>query len=260
MAAVLPTAPVSPTADTPAGFEMTIPYEGGSRFIQMINKGAMKIGRRADNDIVLSERCVSGYHAEFRRCEDGHYEIVDLNSYNGTFVNGKRVQSCRIKSGDVLEFGQLRTQIGCASDPAMTQRLTMTIEQLNKEVSRLSMERDTCRYSISQLKGELDESTKAAEQAAKEKREREDHLAELRRQHEDEQKHLESLLMETNRVREERGRLLVEAESVKSALAELEAKRAKLLEEVQGLESKSNSKTDPQFPLPIFAQRRSSDK
>lgn len=52
---------------------------------------ALRIGRANDNDIVLADLGVSRHHAELRNTGDGRYGIVDLDSSNGTFLNGARV-------------------------------------------------------------------------------------------------------------------------------------------------------------------------
>ena len=52
---------------------------------------ALRIGRAEDNDIVLADLSVSRHHAELRNTGDGRYAIVDLDSSNGTFLNGARV-------------------------------------------------------------------------------------------------------------------------------------------------------------------------
>ena len=52
---------------------------------------ALRIGRQHDNDIVLNDLNVSRHHAELRNTGDGSYAIVDLDSSNGTFLNGARV-------------------------------------------------------------------------------------------------------------------------------------------------------------------------
>ena len=52
---------------------------------------ALRIGRAEDNDIVLADLSVSRHHAELRNTGDGGYAIVDLDSSNGTFLNGARV-------------------------------------------------------------------------------------------------------------------------------------------------------------------------
>ena len=43
------------------------------------------------NDLVVPDLSVSREHAELRNLGDGRYEIVDLGSHNGTFVNGRHV-------------------------------------------------------------------------------------------------------------------------------------------------------------------------
>ncbi len=65
----------------------------------------LRIGRKSDNDLVLSDLGVSGYHAELRKSGSGQYEIVDLASHNGTFVNGQRVTSATLTEQDIVGIG-----------------------------------------------------------------------------------------------------------------------------------------------------------
>ena len=66
---------------------------------------AMRIGRIPDNDLVLSDLNVSRHHAELRKSPTGSYEIVDLGSHNGTFVNGQRVTSQVLTEQDLVSIG-----------------------------------------------------------------------------------------------------------------------------------------------------------
>ncbi len=66
---------------------------------------AMRIGRVPDNDLVLSDLNVSRHHAELRKSATGRYEIVDLGSHNGTFVNGQRVTSQVLTEEDLVSIG-----------------------------------------------------------------------------------------------------------------------------------------------------------
>lgn len=50
----------------------------------------IRIGRVPDNDLVLTDLNVSRHHAELRRNPDGSFELADLGSHGGTFVNGQR--------------------------------------------------------------------------------------------------------------------------------------------------------------------------
>jgi TM2 domain-containing membrane protein YozV len=80
----------------------------------------MSIGRAPGNDIVLDgETSVSGAHARIYGT-GGYYTIEDLQSTNGTFVNGQRVAgSAAIRAGDFLQLGQAQLQfLGEAQPPA----------------------------------------------------------------------------------------------------------------------------------------------
>jgi hypothetical protein len=48
---------------------------------------------------------VSRHHAELRRLDSGQFQIVDLSSHNGTFVNGRRVPAAPVTGADVIGIG-----------------------------------------------------------------------------------------------------------------------------------------------------------
>jgi ABC transport system ATP-binding/permease protein len=65
----------------------------------------LRIGRANDNEVVVADLSVSRYHAELRRSSRGGYEIIDLGSHNGTFVNGQRVTSAPLTEADIVGIG-----------------------------------------------------------------------------------------------------------------------------------------------------------
>ena len=67
---------------------------------------ALRIGRIPDNDLVLEDLDVSRHHAELRKSSSGTYEIVDLGSHNGTYVNGRRVSSAVLSETDIVSIGR----------------------------------------------------------------------------------------------------------------------------------------------------------
>jgi|GEM_PF-3986222 len=62
------------------------------------------IGRSEDNNLVLSDPRASSHHAEVRIIDSTVY-IVDIDSSNGTQVNGSPVQKCRLTNGDRVRIG-----------------------------------------------------------------------------------------------------------------------------------------------------------
>ncbi|WP_327131013.1 FHA domain-containing protein [Streptomyces sp. NBC_01343] len=66
---------------------------------------AVRIGRAPANDLVIDDLIVSRRHAELRALADGTYEIADLGSHNGTFLNGTRTDRAPVTEGDVIGIG-----------------------------------------------------------------------------------------------------------------------------------------------------------
>jgi ABC-type multidrug transport system ATPase subunit/predicted component of type VI protein secretion system len=74
-------------------------------FHQLALGRVMKIGRALENELVVTDLQVSRYHAEFRAHPDGRYEIVDLGSHNGTYVNGQAIQRHLLQANDIVGVG-----------------------------------------------------------------------------------------------------------------------------------------------------------
>ena len=75
-----------------------------TRRVELSGK-TIRIGRTPDNDLALSDLDVSRNHAELRKSPAGSYEIIDLGSHNGTFVNGKRVSHATLTDQDIISIG-----------------------------------------------------------------------------------------------------------------------------------------------------------
>ncbi|MCQ4079599.1 FHA domain-containing protein [Streptomyces sp. RB6PN25] len=63
------------------------------------------IGRSPDNDLVVEDLLVSRNHAQLSARLDGSYEIVDLGSHNGTYLNGQPVLRAVVHQGDIVGIG-----------------------------------------------------------------------------------------------------------------------------------------------------------
>jgi pSer/pThr/pTyr-binding forkhead associated (FHA) protein len=70
------------------------------------------VGRTPDNTVVLQDAFVSSHHARLVQT-NGRWYLTDLDSTNGTFVNGARAGQAaeQIKDGDVLQFGRVKLRV-----------------------------------------------------------------------------------------------------------------------------------------------------
>jgi ABC transport system ATP-binding/permease protein len=68
--------------------------------------GRIRIGRDPRNDVVLTDLQISRFHAEVRRVGDT-FQVMDLGSRNGTYLNGRQVQKPMVvHAGDVVSVGR----------------------------------------------------------------------------------------------------------------------------------------------------------
>ena len=77
----------------------------GSRF--PLDKDVTSAGRHPQSDIFLDDVTVSRRHAEFRRTGEG-FEVADVGSLNGTYVNREPVESASLSNGDEVQIGKFR--------------------------------------------------------------------------------------------------------------------------------------------------------
>jgi signal transduction histidine kinase len=78
--------------------------QGGTAEIKL--SGAQySIGRAADNEVVLEDSGVSRHHGVIER-KGEHFVIRDRESHNGTYVNGRRVESAALRDKDQIQVGQ----------------------------------------------------------------------------------------------------------------------------------------------------------
>jgi VWFA-related protein len=91
----------------PAGAWLVISggAQSGTRF--RLGTEVTTIGREGDNDVMLDDDAVGRRHAQIRRGSDG-YQLTDLDSRNGTRVNGKSITRQLLRQGDIIEIGSTR--------------------------------------------------------------------------------------------------------------------------------------------------------
>src|SRR3954465_10256566 len=72
-----------------------------------LTKDRTTLGRRPYNDIVIDNLAVSGEHAVLQLTDDEVF-LEDLNSTNGTYVNGKAVKKQLLQNNDTVEIGKYK--------------------------------------------------------------------------------------------------------------------------------------------------------
>ncbi|WP_017238520.1 ABC transporter ATP-binding protein/permease [Streptomyces sp. SS] len=119
-------------------------------FHQLSLGHVMRIGRALENELVVSDLQVSRHHAEFHATPDGRFEIRDLGSHNGTYVNGQPIAkggTALLGPQDIVGVGhstfrivggQLEEFVDTGSVSFSARHLTVTLDggkQILKDVS-----------------------------------------------------------------------------------------------------------------------------
>jgi pSer/pThr/pTyr-binding forkhead associated (FHA) protein len=81
-------------------------YEGKPLNTYIIDEPVITIGRLPENTISIANMGVSRRHLRIEEDYDRKYILTDLNSLNGTSVNGKRVKKVPLHSGDKITIGK----------------------------------------------------------------------------------------------------------------------------------------------------------
>lgn len=92
----------------PSGSALLVVKRGaadGSRFL--LDTDLSKAGRHPNADIFLDDVTVSRKHAEFSR-NGKTFEVRDLASLNGTYLNGVRIDSATLSNGDEVQIGKFK--------------------------------------------------------------------------------------------------------------------------------------------------------
>jgi pSer/pThr/pTyr-binding forkhead associated (FHA) protein len=99
----------------------------------MLKKEVTVIGREGA-DVVLDDSEVSSQHCQIQILA-GNYHLFDLNSTNGTFLNGQKILKCRIAAGDVLRVGNVEFKFALgAPEPVIPRDTIKTFEGVKNKV------------------------------------------------------------------------------------------------------------------------------
>ena len=87
-----------------AGGQLSVARGQASQSFLRLDRPVITLGRESTNDLVLLDDLASRQHAQIRQQPQGPV-IYDMNSTNGTFVNGERVDQQLLRPGDVIAIG-----------------------------------------------------------------------------------------------------------------------------------------------------------
>lgn len=104
----------------------------------------LTIGRKASNHIVINNLAVSGMHARIEYNQDGVF-LIDLESKNGTFVNGRTTIKCRLKEGDEIVVGKHKMYFSEAEGGKRVSSMTPTTVPENQGLDE-TMVLDTSKH------------------------------------------------------------------------------------------------------------------
>lgn len=116
----------TPAADTPENLEVGALIQMGcaTERRERIRTGSLSVGSGADNDIRIKSKFVSRHHAQIVSTETQSV-LTDLNSINGSYVNGTRVERHILQDGDTITMGKhifkfVKQRSGNGGDPSAT--------------------------------------------------------------------------------------------------------------------------------------------
>ncbi len=85
--------------------KLILSIEGATLKEIPLTKGRTTIGRKPQNDIQIDNLAISGEHAVLALVGNDIF-LEDMNSTNGTFVNGQQVKKHLLQNGDAIELGK----------------------------------------------------------------------------------------------------------------------------------------------------------
>jgi pSer/pThr/pTyr-binding forkhead associated (FHA) protein/tetratricopeptide (TPR) repeat protein len=104
----------NPGGDFPMNntFQLIIEDDQGQQSVVPVEVGEVTIGRAEESTICLDERNVSRSHTRIKEDDQGQIIALDLDSYNGTWVNGERLEGLHlIREGDLIRVGDFQIEL-----------------------------------------------------------------------------------------------------------------------------------------------------
>jgi adenylate cyclase len=133
-----------------------------------LNKEVITIGKLSGNDLQLNDNSVSRNHCKFVR-QKNIYKIIDLESTNGTYVNGKKVADKKLQKGDNITIGRTiikflpvskKESYTDVNDQKISMVIPLSDQLLVQEEKKIEVEKLNFLASLTALGKDLIASTK----------------------------------------------------------------------------------------------------
>lgn len=99
--------------------------EDGTTLTHTLEGEVTTVGRHPESDVVLTCPSSSGRHAVIKAADGGFY-VNDLDSSNGTRVNGAEIEEALLKDGDRVGFGDVQAVFYAGAPPAVLEEKPLT--------------------------------------------------------------------------------------------------------------------------------------
>jgi pSer/pThr/pTyr-binding forkhead associated (FHA) protein len=107
--------------------------EDGNTLVHKLENEVTTIGRHPDSHVVLTCPSSSGRHAIIKKRDDGYY-VHDLDSSNGTRVNGAEIEEALLKDGDRVGFGDVQAVFYAGDPPKVLEEKPMATPRFSKNL------------------------------------------------------------------------------------------------------------------------------
>jgi pSer/pThr/pTyr-binding forkhead associated (FHA) protein len=208
---------------------LSISTEEGLLLDTYLGSHPMRIGRAKDNSLRGEDRRISRRHAIVRRLPDGQYEIEDLGSSYGTYLNGRSISKEPLKHRDILRCGGLTIQflLDAASDDLDEQAdnsiVTATLDNLFEargQIRRLIEEQALLRSEVGIAQEAEDRAKRLRDEAQDEVEALHKRIEELRREIASQRERIEELGQELRKRLSTKDETPSDLQAVQQQLAE----------------------------------------
>lgn len=109
----------------------------------LTDKTEIAIGRDTANDLCIDNLVASSRHARLFKGPDDKYTIEDLNSTNGTFINGKEVTTQVLDDNDQITIGKHTIHVTYQDDDALKKQRSSRVGESTYIIDKKDLEKST---------------------------------------------------------------------------------------------------------------------